>query len=141
MPTLLKRRRIRTRDHDRCFYCEERSDTIDHLIPRSAGGMNDDGNLVGCCRRCNVAKDNMKVLLFITRVMPKLFDRTRQRTFWERLQRRLAKLRPDLAARLRYDNGALRLVPASSSPSDPAADTVDYGRAPPHRCQAPRART
>jgi hypothetical protein len=30
--------------------------TVDHLVPSSRGGSNDDANLVGCCNVCNRAK-------------------------------------------------------------------------------------
>ena len=31
-------------------------ETIDHYIPRSAGGTNDSDNLKTCCKRCNERK-------------------------------------------------------------------------------------
>ncbi|WP_419807094.1 HNH endonuclease [Terriglobus sp.] len=30
--------------------------TLDYILPLSQGGTSKMGNLVGCCRRCNVAK-------------------------------------------------------------------------------------
>lgn len=47
-----------------CYWCKQftpqgRDWTIEHLKPRSLGGTNDDDNVVGCCWKCNVAKDCM----------------------------------------------------------------------------------
>jgi len=45
-----------------CAYCRRnlrrRTATVDHLVPRSAGGTDDDSNLVLACATCNLAKDN-----------------------------------------------------------------------------------
>jgi 5-methylcytosine-specific restriction endonuclease McrA len=30
--------------------------TVDHVIPRRLGGLDDDSNLVAACRRCNLSK-------------------------------------------------------------------------------------
>lgn len=58
MPTAAKKDRIRREGGFRCFFCEEPATTVDHLVPRSQGGTNDDENLVACCRRCNEIKSN-----------------------------------------------------------------------------------
>lgn len=57
-----------------CYYCEVKLQTladivrrvnapnrktIDHLIPRSKGGTDDESNLVIACRKCNEAKGVM----------------------------------------------------------------------------------
>lgn len=41
--------------------------TIDHKIPKSAGGTNDDENLVLACNACNSAKENRSYEDFIER--------------------------------------------------------------------------
>jgi len=47
------------RDEFRCLWCGEAQHetpdqlTLDHYLTRSAGGGNEAGNLVTCCRRCN----------------------------------------------------------------------------------------
>jgi hypothetical protein len=58
-----KRQRILLRDGHRCTRCGngERpgimgSLQMDHIIPRSKGGTNDDGNLQVMCGACNVHK-------------------------------------------------------------------------------------
>ncbi len=58
-----RRRRIRLRklaDDPHCAYCGRELDsqwsTLDHLIPREAGGTDDIGNLSLCCFRCNQRK-------------------------------------------------------------------------------------
>jgi len=50
---------IYKRDDNECQYCGSRKNlTIDHVIPRSKGGMDTWENLVACCSSCNIAKGN-----------------------------------------------------------------------------------
>lgn len=52
-----KRRRIYERDGYRCVICGATEDlTIDHIVPRVAGGGNDETNLQTMCRSCNCRK-------------------------------------------------------------------------------------
>jgi len=48
------------RDKFRCAYCNEtfakEQLTIDHIIPRSKGGLSNWSNTVSCCRPCNYLK-------------------------------------------------------------------------------------
>jgi 5-methylcytosine-specific restriction endonuclease McrA len=39
-----------------CAYCTKPADTLDHVVPRIAGGLTVAENLVPACRRCNGAK-------------------------------------------------------------------------------------
>jgi hypothetical protein len=41
-----------------CAYCSQPADTLDHVVPRSAGGLTVAENLVPACRRCNGAKSS-----------------------------------------------------------------------------------
>jgi hypothetical protein len=58
------RRLVRQRARLRCEYChaDERWQfvlfTIDHLVPRSAGGSDDEENLALACRNCNERRSN-----------------------------------------------------------------------------------
>lgn len=52
----LSRRGVLSRDRYRCGYCGERATTVDHILPRSRGGINSWENLVSACRRCNAHK-------------------------------------------------------------------------------------
>ena len=52
----LSRRGVFARDHHRCQYCNERAESIDHVVPRSRGGEHAWENVVAACRRCNVRK-------------------------------------------------------------------------------------
>lgn len=50
-----------------CPYCLRplrKNRTIDHVIPRSAGGRTEPDNTVMCCPTCNHAKTNMSLLDF-----------------------------------------------------------------------------
>jgi 5-methylcytosine-specific restriction endonuclease McrA len=50
------RRAVFGRDGHRCQYCAGPAESIDHVLPRSRGGMHTWDNVVACCRRCNVRK-------------------------------------------------------------------------------------
>lgn len=57
-------RAIRTRDDYRCRYCGATAEEsgaplhLDHLTPRSQGGLDVASNLVLACRRCNGARQD-----------------------------------------------------------------------------------
>jgi 5-methylcytosine-specific restriction endonuclease McrA len=47
---------IMRRDKWTCGYCGDRASTIDHVFPRSRGGLDRWDNLIAACERCNQAK-------------------------------------------------------------------------------------
>ncbi len=56
----LNRRNIFARDHNSCQYCGRKFPSselsLDHVRPRSRGGLTEWSNLVCCCVKCNVRK-------------------------------------------------------------------------------------
>ena len=52
----VSRRGVLRRDAQRCAYCGASASTIDHVVPRSRGGLDSWENLVACCLRCNNKK-------------------------------------------------------------------------------------
>jgi 5-methylcytosine-specific restriction endonuclease McrA len=52
----LTRRAVLDRDGHLCAYCGMRADTIDHVRPRSRGGVHAWTNVVSACARCNHRK-------------------------------------------------------------------------------------
>ena len=58
----LSRKNILLRDRNCCQYCETvltaAELTLDHVIPRSRGGLSTWENLVACCHSCNRRKGN-----------------------------------------------------------------------------------
>lgn len=52
----VSRRAVFGRDGHRCQYCGGPAENIDHVTPRSRGGLHTWENVVACCRRCNVHK-------------------------------------------------------------------------------------
>lgn len=50
--------KILIRDDWVCQYCGEYGNTIDHIMPKSRGGLNTWGNLCVACKRCNGLKSN-----------------------------------------------------------------------------------
>lgn len=100
----LKRARIRERDGFVCFYCREPSTTIDHLLATSAGGTNDESNLVGCCRECNLMKGNMSARMFVSqhlRARLRQLGKNGRKRLVEEAMARLVAMRPDLGFRER----------------------------------------
>src|SRR5512142_2854773 len=58
----LSRKNILLRDRNTCQYCGKSLPsselTLDHVTPRSRGGLSTWENLVACCHRCNRTKGN-----------------------------------------------------------------------------------
>ena len=56
----LTRRNVLERDRHACQYCKYKGDqlTLDHVVPRSRGGVDSWENLVAACVRCNIKKGN-----------------------------------------------------------------------------------
>lgn len=52
----VSRRAVFGRDSHRCQYCGGPAESIDHVVPRSRGGLHTWDNVVACCRRCNIHK-------------------------------------------------------------------------------------
>ena len=66
------RKHIKARAEHRCSYCEipDRGDdgpgfNLDHVVPRAAGGLNTENNLVWSCVPCNTRKAAMPVEVFL----------------------------------------------------------------------------
>ena len=59
------RRAVLERDGWQCSYChkhlEGRDATVDHIVPKAAGGTDEADNLVAACRRCNGIKSDQLV--------------------------------------------------------------------------------
>eukprot|EP00286_Rhodomonas_abbreviata_P002215 CAMPEP_0181346842 /NCGR_PEP_ID=MMETSP1101-20121128/33552_1 /TAXON_ID=46948 /ORGANISM="Rhodomonas abbreviata, Strain Caron Lab Isolate" /LENGTH=336 /DNA_ID=CAMNT_0023458999 /DNA_START=565 /DNA_END=1575 /DNA_ORIENTATION=- len=50
------RRTILLRDEGVCQYCGSTAENVDHVIPRSKGGLHRWDNVAACCRACNSRK-------------------------------------------------------------------------------------
>jgi 5-methylcytosine-specific restriction endonuclease McrA len=46
------------RDEWTCQYCGAQAENLDHVVPRSRGGLHAWENVVAACRRCNARKEN-----------------------------------------------------------------------------------
>ena len=62
-----RRLEVLQRDGYICAYCGEEATSVDHVIPRSAGGDHSLSNLVACCLKCNGRKGNMQQHSFLLR--------------------------------------------------------------------------
>lgn len=54
--TPVSRRAVFARDDFRCQYCGGFADSIDHVVPRSRGGLHEWENVAAACRPCNLRK-------------------------------------------------------------------------------------
>ena len=54
----VNRRTVFARDGHRCQYCGSAAESIDHVVPRSRGGLHAWDNVVAACRRCNARKED-----------------------------------------------------------------------------------
>jgi 5-methylcytosine-specific restriction endonuclease McrA len=54
----LTRRAVFARDGWVCQYCGAAAENVDHVVPRSLGGLHVWENVVASCRRCNSRKEN-----------------------------------------------------------------------------------
>jgi len=52
----LTRKAVFARDNWECQYCGGEAENIDHVIPKSKGGLHVWENVVAACRRCNAKK-------------------------------------------------------------------------------------
>ncbi len=52
----LSRRGVFIRDSHLCQYCGRAAENVDHVVPRSKGGVHEWENVVAACRRCNSRK-------------------------------------------------------------------------------------
>lgn len=60
------KKQIFIRDKFECQYCGSKEDLeIDHIIPLSQGGNNEDSNLITACHRCNSLKGDKKLKDFL----------------------------------------------------------------------------
>lgn len=51
--------------HKRCSYCgEEAQLSLDHLVPRYAGGVDCSDNLVYACKKCNSSKNKLDLIVW-----------------------------------------------------------------------------
>lgn len=53
----------------RCIYCGHEltvaNMTVDHIIPKSAGGTDAESNLIACCKECNAKKADQALGVFL----------------------------------------------------------------------------
>lgn len=56
---IVSKRTVLIRDDWTCQYCGKYGDTIDHIMPKSRGGLNTWGNMCVACKPCNGAKSDM----------------------------------------------------------------------------------
>jgi predicted phage replisome organizer/uncharacterized phage protein (TIGR02220 family) len=50
---------------NKCAYCGDSANAIDHIVPRSMGGEDTPSNIVECCSGCNSAKQNNELANFL----------------------------------------------------------------------------
>jgi len=92
-------RAIRERDGHACVYCGATAESsgarlhLDHLVPKSAGGLDAADNLVTACGRCNGARQAMTLARWEAYARAKLGLTFTARGVRARARRTLAKSR------------------------------------------------
>ena len=76
----LNRSNIFIRDFNTCQYCGNNAESIDHIIPKSKGGLHEWSNVVACCKKCNLVKADK--LLNQTILKLKNFPTKPEGNFW-----------------------------------------------------------
>lgn len=71
---------IEQNSHFTCYYCGEYGDTIDHLTPRSKGGLTTPKNCVCSCDPCNQLKGDLSFEKFLALLRSK----ESEKTFWQK---------------------------------------------------------
>jgi 5-methylcytosine-specific restriction endonuclease McrA len=56
---------LKKRDKNSCYYCHKKGSTIDHVFPKSKGGLTTPSNCVWSCTTCNEKKANLSKEEFI----------------------------------------------------------------------------
>ncbi len=100
------RRELHQLTGHRCLYCGAASESIDHVFPRSRGGVSDDDNCVPACLDCNGAKGDSEA-----------FSWYRSQTFYD--PRRAMALR----AWVDGDRNLAQRLLSWTSPPPPASTT------------------
>jgi 5-methylcytosine-specific restriction endonuclease McrA len=49
---------VMSRDGWTCQYCGDHADSVDHILPVTADGKNEESNLVAACGKCNGKASN-----------------------------------------------------------------------------------
>jgi len=55
----MTRLNVLERDSNKCHYCGEIANTVDHILPVSKGGKYTEDNLISCCHACNIDRGNV----------------------------------------------------------------------------------
>lgn len=71
---------------DPCSFCGREGGTVDHIVPRSAGGpgLHDWTNFGGACASCNSSKSSVPLLEFLGRRHGLLYPRPKAHWFFGR---------------------------------------------------------
>lgn len=92
--SIVSKRMILSRDGYTCSYCGEFGNTVDHIIPKSKGGLSSWGNLTTACLSCNGKKGDLSLgeMGYRTPKIPKSFVPRRDLMVQEAIHERLATL-------------------------------------------------
>lgn len=92
--SLVSKRMILARDGYTCSYCGDFGNTVDHIIPKSKGGLSTWGNLTTACKDCNGKKGNVSNELMGYRApkIPKEYIPKRDTVIQEAIHQRLAAM-------------------------------------------------
>jgi 5-methylcytosine-specific restriction endonuclease McrA len=58
----ISKKQLKSLYSSNCFYCADKAQTLDHVIPISKGGSHGVGNLVPACNHCNFSKAGRTIM-------------------------------------------------------------------------------
>lgn len=92
--SLVSKRMILTRDGYSCSYCGEFGNTVDHIVPKSKGGLSSWGNLTTACKDCNGKKGDLSLeaMGYKTPRIPKIYVPKKQLMIQIAIHERLAEM-------------------------------------------------
>ena len=82
---------------ERCVYCGDVADCVDHIVPKSKGGTDDANNLVPSCKSCNSSKKDKDLVDFLNDDLK----------YQKRLDHNTIQNNEKLMAHVRFDKEAL----------------------------------
>ena len=65
---------LRRLKNNPCYICGGKSEHIDHIVPLGRGGRHSIGNLVACCAKDNLRKNNLLLVEYLHKRIPLLYQ-------------------------------------------------------------------
>lgn len=102
-----------------CAYCGKSADTIDHIIPRSKNGSDDESNIVPCCKSCNSSKKDKDLADFLNDSFY---------YYYQGIDHNLVRSNPKLMKYVRWDSVSNRYCNVTVTQSNAIEEDIEEER-------------